>query len=216
MSHLRLTIPVVVLVCMSILAVPTQAALLDLSVEHYPRVWSVSTQVTYDPNGVVDADKGLFVADGSASELYTDGTSTVGIVPGDFHLEAVILMATGEALSGSLSVTGTVDGNLETLFSSTALTDFGYLTAADMFEFLFVQEGSGLPPEGGTVGVILMGVSVLGSEYGSPPFSDYFDNNGNGYSNTFYLPEPTSAMLMMLAGVGFLRRARSRKGPGLK
>ncbi|MCK4602509.1 MAG: PEP-CTERM sorting domain-containing protein, partial [Phycisphaerae bacterium] len=205
-----------VLICaltVCILCIPINSArgeLLNLSIEHYPRTYSLDIQVTYDPDAGPDGN-GLLTADGWPWEHYEDADDGVyDIWNGVFDLDVVIDPTTGQAVSGTLNVTGDPYGSLETLFYSTTLTQFG-CGGDDLFEFVFTQEGAGIPPEGAPIGIILSAVSITEfDENNEPVFDTYFDNNGNGYSNTFYLPEPSSAVLLALVGLGLLRRRRLR------
>jgi len=197
---------------LSIFTGSVQAELLNLSLEHYPRVYSTFVQVDYDPAGA--GANGLLTASGWTWDLYEDATqASWPIYAGDFLLSVEIDPATGQAVSGSLDVTGDPYGSLETLFYSNNLTAFGY-GGDDLIECLFLQEGSGLPPEGALVGIIMNAVSIddlVFSEGVVPDWDVAFSNTGNGYSNTFYLPEPSSVVLLGLAGFGVISRRWNRR-----
>jgi len=201
------------LVCVfTISAGSSYAELLNLTVEHYPRVYSTFVQVDYDPAGA--GANGLLEASGWTWDLYEDETSmSWPIYSGEFLLSVEIDKATGQGVSGSLDVTGDPYGPLETLFYSTTLTAFGY-GGDDLFECLFTQEGSGLPPVGEPIGIIMNAVSIddlIFSEGVEPGWDVAFSNGGDGYSNAFYLPEPSSMALLGLAGLGLISRRRIRR-----
>ncbi|NQU75378.1 MAG: hypothetical protein HQ546_03555 [Planctomycetes bacterium] len=199
-----------VAICVCITADDARAELLNLSLSHYPRLYGGAAQVTYVPPAV-PGETGVLTVVGQSWEIYEDenGTTT-WLYAGDLTLEAVIDPGTAQAVSGSLSVTGDPQGFLEDLFSSAQLTQFGF-GGNDLFEFVFIQAGQGIPLDGEAIGVIVSGVSIddsIFSEGNLPAFDIYFANNGNGYTNTFYLPEPTCAAFLMLAACGAVRRRR--------
>ena len=99
------------------------------------------------------------------------------------------------------------------MFESVTITDFGF-GGDDLLQFLFVQNGTGmLAPDNGPIGVIISAVSIPDgdfSEANQPDFQTDFSNAGNGYSNSFYLPEPTS-MLLLTVSLGSICIRRRRK-----
>jgi hypothetical protein len=200
-------------------AVAQAGPALNLNVEHYPVVFAPGVYITYDPAGAPDG-KGLLTAVGYPDVFDIDGnnpTASIALDPQDwddnFILTAVIEPTTGEALSGTLLVQGiTLDpagGYVSPLtspdmFYSTILTGFS-VRPSQLFEFTFQQEGAMIPPDGEPIGVILSGVSIPGE----PDFTVAWENNANGFSNTFYMPEPASMItLLVVAGAGLARRRR--------
>jgi len=194
---------VVVVSFIFISAGAAQGDLLNLSRDHYPRIYTGSILVTYDADGA--GDKGLLIAEGWPMAVDSSDVDTVDLLDGIFYLECVIDPATGAAESGSLTVTGDLDGvNTVTLMESTILTAFGS-GAEDLFEFKFTQEGATpLVPDTDTIGVILDGREVL--DFSVPDFSSDFTNDGWGNAESFYMPEPTTMVLVGLGGIGILRR----------
>ena len=148
-------------------------------------------------------------------DLYSDEDEFIDqYLYGYFELSVEITTA-GVAVNGaetSLSVTDEdLDYNLIPLFTSTNLTGFGS-GAEDLFEFTFTHEGAGLPDPGDQIGVILSGWSIDEfNDPNDPVFNIDFDNNYNGVSNTFYMPEPTSIALLSVAGIGAVLRKRKRR-----
>ncbi len=200
-------IPVVAVVLMCAVVSSASAEMIGLSFEHYPRTMSIAIQVTYDPTAGSDANTGLLTATGTTMEVFWNETGSEMVLPGIFDLSVEIDKATGEGVSGDLTVTGMVGGLPQTLFASETLTDFGF-GGDDLFEFIFEQNGAGLPPEDEEIGIILSGVSIVDAEYGDPIFGQSFDNNANGYADTFYLPEPASIVVLLTVGGGMLFRRR--------
>ena len=210
MQKVRTIAPVMLVACLLLSVSAAQADLLGLTVEHYPRLFSDDVTVTYDQDGG-PGGKGLLTATGYSWDLYEyEGDTTHPILDNDsaFTLTTVIEPDTGGEISGTLNVTGDTYGSLETLFNSANLVGFGF-GGDDLFEFLFVQQGDGLPDEGDYIGVIMYANLTEFDEDNPPVFNaGDFVNPGNGQSNTFYLPEPASATLLVLAGLGILRRRR--------
>ncbi len=86
------------------------------------------------------------------------------------------------------------------------LTAFGWGTAAgdDLFEATFVQEGNMLTDDGGNIGMILFSAGA-----GAPwDFTQDFNEGWSGFSKTFYMPEPSTMVVMSIAGIGLLRKRR--------
>ena len=190
-----------------VLAGSARADLLNLEMTHYPRLKAVDVQVNYDADGGAGG-MGLLTASGWSWDLYEDESTAIELWAGVFDLTVTINPATGEAISGTLNVTGDPNGPLETLFSSATITAWGH-GAEDLFEALFTQEGPGLPPDQEPIALILSAWSIAEFDENNPPvFTSDFSNNGNGFSDTFYLPEPSTAALLLLAGIGLLRGRR--------
>jgi hypothetical protein len=192
-----------------------EAELIDgLSFDHYPRVYSADIQVDYDADGGTGGT-GLLTASGWTWDCYEENSGDSYALYGDFYLEVEIDKSDSEnilAASGYLTVDDP-GGPVEDLFYSTAITDFGF-GGNDLLQFLFVQEGSGMmAPDGEPIGIIISGVSIdddLFSEANPPTFLVDFYNNYNGSSNTFYLPEPTT-MLLLTIGLGSMCIRRRRR-----
>jgi len=204
---------VVVCVCLLFVASsPASATLLGLTPPHYPEAHSISISVAYDADGggggygLLTAGDGIF--NGYTELVNTSSTTTIWLWDGFFQLTAVI-DSNGVGQSGTLSVTGDLDGmNTVTLFSSTHLLDFGS-GADDLFEFLFRQDGDtdlGVL-DGDTIGVVLDAREI---DFGisTPVFNSDWSGDGQALSDTFYFPEPTTLALLMLGGVSLIRRRR--------
>lgn len=181
---------------------PILAAPLDLDAPHDPLVYSGYVSVSYTVEAG-SGDNGVLTASGLALSVNWDPTTSTSIV-GSFSLTAEIVPATGERVGGDLVVT---DG-VSQLFYSGKLDDFGF-SAEDNFEFLFEQQGAGmLAPDGEPVGVILWGNSI--GLFSEPRFDEPFSNAGNGEADTFWLPEPATAIFLVVGGLGALRHRRRR------
>jgi len=168
-----------------------------------------------------DAGSDLFSALGFAEQLVDLALVThpnTAVTYGSFSITATI-DAGGNASAGSLSITGampSLGAPGPTLLTGT-LSAFGFLDppGGDIFEFLFTITGGdlatpgqyGLP--GSTVGVILT-MFAPGSFNGT--FTNSFNNNGGipgfgaGVSDTFFIPEPNSLVLLSLGVFICLRR----------
>jgi len=202
------------------------AYLLDLSPTHYPLVYSNAITINYydltDPARPPEATpgKGYFVASGWSAQYTTDRLGfgpVVDLEHGSFTLTAVIDPNTGAAESGTLYVTGDPNGDIPIpgdpsgtmvdMFQSARLTAFAYDPLVDKFEFIFLQDGAGMQADPNEpVGVILSGYSINGNN--SYDFTQSFVNNYNGDSYTYFLPEPSAAVLLSVAAVGLIRRRR--------
>ncbi len=185
------------------------ADLLNLPFPHYPRVWNIAIGVSYTlPDNPSPTDTGDFTAIGYSSQQYTDGEGSLVILDGDFVLNAV-LRQDGTFVSGDLTVDGDwLNPDTSLLFHSSKLTAFGY-GGDDLFEFKFTEEGNYLAPDGENVGVILAGTSIPQFDETHPPvFTSSFDNMYDGTANVFYMPEPTTCLLLGLASLGLARVRR--------
>jgi len=210
-------------ICVGVLlisVVSAHAELIPLDLEHYPRVYSNAVQVDYDADGGGGGGGctlGLLTASGWTYDLYEENADdSLPLYAGDFLLEVVIDPLTDTAVSGTLSVTGDPYGPLQNMFSSSTLKTwqpFGF-GGDDLFEFQFIQDSTpGLPPEDEVLGIILSGVGIPNDIFAEgvlPTFDVDFSNTGNGYSNTFWLPEPSTAVMLGLGALGFMRRRRFR------
>ncbi len=194
----------------------TAALIPGMSFEHYPRVYSMDVSVNYDADGGTGGN-GLLTASGYTWDCYESDPDSSYPLYGFFDLSVEIDKTNPNdivAVGGTLVVSDEpVYGDpLVNLFASTTLTDFGF-GGDDLLQFLFVQNGPGMPPENEPVGIIISGVSIdnaLFSEANPPTFQEDFSNTGNGSSNAFYLPEPAS-MILLSVGFGSLCLRRRRK-----
>jgi len=188
----------VVLLC----AVTAQAELLNL-VTGLPWVYSSNIYVTYDADG--GGGCGLLQADGWSMQAVTE-TETVDLWDGVFDLDIVIDPATGEAVSGSVLVTGDLNGyDTVTLFESTVLRDFGY-GGDDLFEATFIQEGNtDMIDHGFLFGVILDGRTI------ADPWTFAADFCGDGFAKSdTAIPEPATLCLLGAgASLALIRRRRA-------
>lgn len=207
----------------SVWATPA-APLLNFSPEHFPLIYSYNIKVDYYPTGGAGGSGHLSALGTSLLYRPEPGVAIDIDVDGTFSVEADIDQATGVAESATLTVTGLVGGLPiaglpdENLFSSTILMDFGS-GAEDKFEFLFTQQGDMLAPNGAPVGVLL---SAWGIDDFNDPNDPVFDHEWHNYdpfdpflffypgdSDSFYLPEPTTMIVLAVAGgLGLLRRRR--------
>jgi len=204
-------------VCVGVLLVasgPVRAELIDLDIEHLPRLYALDVQVDYDADGG-GGGMGLLTAEGLSWDLYQPPAGdAVEMWAGVFDLSAVIDPVTDTVVSATLYVSGDPDFVEVPLFTSATLTpwrpNFGF-GGNDLLEFIFEQEGPGLPPEGEQIGVIINGVSISDAIFAEgvlPTFAEDFHNSGNGYSDTFFLPEPATAAFLALGALALRRRRR--------
>lgn len=204
------------------------APLLNLTTDHWPLVYAAYLQADYYGAGhpsntlVNSATEGQLVLSATVMQYTPDvGESPVSIT-GSFLIELAVNPLTGEGLGGKLEVSGT-DFYLNPLpglptddiFYSTTLTAFGS-GMEDKFEFCFVQEGTGmLAPDAEPIGVIVDARPIEDfNDPDSPVFNVYEWDNGYGLTanaHTFYMPEPTTMIVLGVAGAGIvLRRRRSQ------
>lgn len=190
----------------------------NLTIEHYPRVFSTYLPVTYR---VATGD--LTMGDYTIMDVYTSKTGKVELQSGDcrFYLTAHYNATEGGFDGGSLSIVGDYDddgkagGSARTLFESTSLTDYWY-GETDLFKFLF--SGTVVSPLLVQTGAVDIGVIIdarnlsTGATYdplkiiSAPAFDADFTGDGNAYSNTFSLPEPGTLALVALGAIFLIRR----------
>ena len=205
-----------------ILASSAHAGLMDMTYDHDPRLYATNVNLAFDPNGAA-GDNGLLTASGWSWDFFNkeEPNDTVALSLGDFTL-SVIIDPNGVGVSGWLEVTGdlTTYDVEEQLFDSNELVDFAY-GGDDVFHFQFYQNPniSGIAPANALLGVILSGVSIPNDIFGTDPNTQVysqpawgdqdFENGAGGYSNTFYIPEPCTALVLAAGGV-FIHRRRRR------
>jgi len=168
---------------------------------------SLNVNYTYNPGpqtGVLTSTGQMYLTTATV-QLDEADTGSTGF--GTFELQ-VELESDGQILEGGdhelhVAWDPYMTGNID-LFYSTTLIAFGF-SADDKFECIFEQEGNMLAPDKEQVGVILWGVSIGGGE---PVFNAPFSNGGNGYSDTFYLPEPSGLVVLSIVGLGALYRRK--------
>ena len=177
-------------------------AIFDLQVDYVPGAGDtgqLSIQGAFDPGGAF-----------TASQSY----SADGIPPGDYYLgafslEAEINKATKTAVSGTLEVRSDVDwdslldeasGSPVYRAYSANLQAFGF-GGDGLFDFEFL-DGSG--DLASTLGKVHIVVDANTSGF-DQSFTKEFHNSGAGKAD---IPEPTTAALLVLAGLGILRRRR--------
>lgn len=189
----------------SSMASVVQADPLNLTIPHDPWVFSSGVYVDYSLTG---SDTGRLMISG-----WPDTFNATPIIEGvrleSGSLELSIDMYTnGVPIGGTVTLTGSElygDENPPILFHSTNLTAFGFSNYAK-YEFLFTQEGVGIPPLDEPFGVVVLGMSVPGEGI---DFTQPFSNYSNGQAETFYLPEPSSLVVLAMAGIGLIRRRRT-------
>ena len=158
----------------------------------------------------------------TASDIATPITAT-----GTFNISVAVDPTTGPGLSGSLTIKATrmdaghygeyIPGcDDDDVFYSTTLADFGS-GVEDKFEFVFTQEGTGmLAPDEEPIGIIVDAREISNfDDPNGPDFSLSEWNNGYGLtanSHAFYMPEPTTLIVLAIAGgLAVVRRRRPRE-----
>jgi hypothetical protein len=142
-----------------------------------------------------NAATGQFVASGFAAALDLDGVAPPEhlISGGTFSLNVFLNTLTGEPISGTLTIGGTIAGlGAGSPLLTGNVVDFGFIDppGGHVFEFLFTPTGGSLSsmfaPQ---IGVIVTGSGpngfTLNSNYSAT----------NGAADAFRLPEPGSAVI---------------------
>ncbi len=188
-----------------------QAERLNL-VQSFPDIFTGGILVQY--NAASDSLTGV----GTAGTFDLDGVAPAehNIAGGGFNLD-VTVDAGGVASSGTLTITGTIaalGANSGTLLTGT-IADFGFSATPgfDTLDFVFDVTGGDLGAAYFTdqIGTWVHDTGFLGT-FGSDFNNDFFGMGfGMGTSDAFHLPEPSSAVLLLLGLTGgFLMLAKRR------
>lgn len=195
------------------LATTSSADLIPLVPGEVPDVLSTFLDIAYDADGA--GLLGDFDITGVSSQLIPNNEDPViNGLNGGFELDAKIDPATGEAVEGSLSITGNIGNGFEVLLTGT-LSDFGWLdNGGSLLEFTFDITGGVLAgdylaysPE--------VGVQVAWTNENNSYSGDWTEDFINDdvlatEANAFaIIPGPASLALFTIAGVFGPRRRRS-------
>jgi len=197
-----------------------QGALLNLT-KGIPDIYSNCTDISYD------ASTDAFSVWGIPEKIDDDGNGpaidiTSGVIETEFILDATIdesgildLTATRTIeIKGYVSSLGYNSG---TLLTGT-LTGFGFYydpneTTSGMFEFTFDVTGGDAAGDYGPYGGVILFMGPNNRNYDGD-FNNSFDNfdsvsgYGDGSSDTFLIPEPTTMCLLTLGLITIRRRRR--------
>jgi hypothetical protein len=183
-----------------LLSCSTEAALLGVTLEPYPDIFSGFINVGYD------AGTDALTANGFALAITTGPSTSQSITAGSFALTATV-NDSGVASAGSLTIGGSFGSNSSPLLTATLL-DMGW-HASGLLDFYFSVTGGSLANSlwfgnpGSVIGVILS----LGSNNFSGDWTVNFNNTGLGVADTG-IPAPGAALLL-LAPFCHGRRRRS-------
>ena len=196
------------LFCTLAAASPAHAAPLNLTLISTPDIFAEFIAVNY--NSITDQ----LSASGVASDIKLAPSLVVDITNGSGGFGSFVLNATidgnGNAIAGSLSIAGQIQTS-PLVPSGVLLTGnligFGFRTqGGGPLEFRFsVTGGSAASSFGTTIGTILSQNGFTGS------FNQNFHAN-SGLSDTAPIPEPGSALLLLLAGVPIVAQKLRRLG----
>lgn len=184
--------------CLLGLALPAataQAISLNLALG-LPDIMSSFITVNYT------AASDLLAADGFATEL-TDAGGTTSIMSGTFSLMATI-DDSGTASSGSLTISGDVGSGVQTLLSSSTLSQFGFPTGGgDPLEFVFTNLDGSLAAQFGSRAGVVLSSSGFPMPPPAPPFSaDFSSNIAVSDVGTLQVPAPATLPLLMIGLLG--------------
>jgi PEP-CTERM motif len=197
---------------LSLIALPSHAALLNLTLQGNPDMFVNYLDITYTES----SDN--FHVDGF-SDTYTDPSNTqISTGFGAYTLDATITGA-GVLTSGSFTIDGDVGGGPTTLLTGSLNTGaegvaFGASSAGDgLFEFLYTVSGGSLAGDFGGIGAsggIIM--SPVGGGF-TDAWNVDFNNGGvgSGYADHAPLvPEPSSFLLLLFGAALCVATHRSR------
>ncbi len=194
------------------------AAILDLTSQN-PDLFAGSLTIDYVASG---GSTGSLSVTGFPTSFNISGTSTPDypVIGGNdaYSITALLNKATGQPISGSLSITGIISGlaSSGTLLTG-QLTQFGFPPppGGDVFEFVFKVTGGDLAPYyNGQVGVEATALTgsgfdgSFGDSFNSPASQTVSDNFPVGS-----VPEPTSVIVwagfgLLASGFGRFRRTK--------
>lgn len=178
-----------------------------------PDIFSDSILVTYD------AGSDSLLAQGYSWQLVDTSLTTYPISGAQGFSISAIIDGSGNAVSGSLSITGTISAlSAGSPLLTGSLIAFGFPNSGDEpLEFLFEVTGGslayagmyGVPGPASQIGVIL---SQTGSNYIDWQHSfDNYDNIIGAVADSFAIPEPATCMFLAFGVLALsARRGRTR------
>jgi hypothetical protein len=178
---------------------PAAGSTLNLSAQ-YPDLGALSLTASYEPSS---GSTGTFSVTGWPTEFTLSGTNSPAIGgSSSYNLTAIINKLTGDPVSGSFAVDGTIPSlgaSSGTLLTGT-LSQFGYQDAGgDIFEFVFKLTGGDLAHYYSTnqIGIILTatGSGFTGS-FLTPFGTDASQAVSDNYGYTA-VPEPSTGILLV-------------------
>ena len=197
------------MLCMSSLG---QATAFNLDLEVAPDILSTFTSTSYD------AGMQTFLADGFASQLFTNPTTYAITDSGVFDLDATIDNL-GNLVSGALTITGKVS---DIMFNSGVLltgnlTAVGYaddvMANGDTIEFLFTVSGGDAAMMFGGIGAV-GGVILGNTDYAGTWAMDFMSQAFQVLNDTGVpkqVSAPTTMLMLSLALVGLAGFARRKQ-----
>ena len=161
---------------------------------------------SYQPSA---GSTGTFSVTGWPTEFTLSATNSQYITGNSsYNLTALINKTTGQLISGSLAIDGTVPalGASSGTLLTANVTQFGYqATGGDIFEFVLSPTGGDLasyyPAQ---LGII---VTATGSGFTGSFLTSFGTDPSQAVSDNFFtttVPEPTSAVLLVVALAGLL------------